>query len=202
MKDEDQSKGERRAQIMEAAVQEFQKHGFVATSMDQISAAAGVSKRTLYKYFESKDNLFRSIIVGLADEITNTLAIPYDPERDIRTQLTELGWAQGQILTSPNIMRTAQMLIGESFRTPELGAELREKIDKTAGIIAFLDAAAADGALQIEDTDTAAEEFLALIKSKAFWPVVFGAEIVSHDGMRTIIDACVAMMLARYAPRK
>ncbi len=201
MKDDDPAKSQKTARIIEAAVHEFQAHGFNAASMDQISARAGVSKRTLYKYFESKDNLFRSIITWLADQITDTLVLDYDPSRDVRSQLQELAWLEGNLLTSPSVMRTAQMLIGESFRTPDLGTELRQKIDKTSGVIAFLEGAAADGTLNIKDTGAAAEEFMALMKAKAFWPVVFGAEIVSRDEMHEIVEACVAMMIARYGER-
>ncbi|MEM9638070.1 MAG: helix-turn-helix domain-containing protein, partial [Pseudomonadota bacterium] len=49
MENTDTARCSKRAQIIEAAVQEFQDNGFAAASMDVISARAGVSKRTLYK---------------------------------------------------------------------------------------------------------------------------------------------------------
>ena len=45
---------EKREQIYQAAVDEFLERGFREASMDQISARAGASKRTVYKHFESK----------------------------------------------------------------------------------------------------------------------------------------------------
>ena len=199
MKDEDPVRHNKRLQIIEAAVKEFQEKGFFAASMDQISNRASVSKRTLYKYFESKDNLFRSIIAELSDRISVTMALEYDPALDIRTQLTNLAMAEGTLLTSPEFMGMCRMLIGESFRSPELVASMQVKIDKTSSVIAFLKAADAHGTLQVEKPEAAAEEFLALIKSKAFWPVVFGADVVSQSEMDDIIQGCVEMMLARYA---
>ncbi|UOT01583.1 TetR/AcrR family transcriptional regulator [Rhodococcus opacus] len=50
------SKSERtRARIQSAAVQLFVEHGYNATTVDQISAAAGVSHMTFFRHFPSKD---------------------------------------------------------------------------------------------------------------------------------------------------
>jgi len=46
-----------RAEIVEAAMVLFTANGFDATSMDQIANAAGVSRRTIYRYFATKDDL-------------------------------------------------------------------------------------------------------------------------------------------------
>jgi len=198
---QDPKRHAKRRQIIDAAVQEFQEKGFAAASMDQISNRASVSKRTLYKYFESKDNLFRSIVAELSERITDTMAIEYDPQRDIAAQLTDLALAEGTLLTSRDFMGMCRMLIGEAFRSPELAASMQVKIDKTSSVIAFLRAATEHGTMKVENPENAAEEFLALIKSKAFWPVVFGADVVSQDEMAQIVTACVEMMLARYVPR-
>ena len=56
---------QRRAQILEAAQTVFTERGLAAATMDQVAAAAEVSKGTLYLYFRSKDELF----MGLASEV-------------------------------------------------------------------------------------------------------------------------------------
>jgi AcrR family transcriptional regulator len=53
---------ERRGQILEAAAVVFAHSGFHDTRMDDIAAEAGVSKGTLYWYFESKDDLIQSLL--------------------------------------------------------------------------------------------------------------------------------------------
>ena len=51
-----QQQAERKyAAILKAAVAAFRKNGYASTSMDQIAADAGVSKRTVYNHFPSKD---------------------------------------------------------------------------------------------------------------------------------------------------
>ncbi|MCA9829287.1 MAG: TetR family transcriptional regulator [Dehalococcoidia bacterium] len=47
----------RRAEIVDVAIQLFAVRGFDETSMSDVAEAAGVSRRTLYRYFETKDDL-------------------------------------------------------------------------------------------------------------------------------------------------
>ena len=56
--------GAKRRQIMEGARQVFLSGGFDGASMNDVARAAGVSKGTLYAYFNSKDELFEAIIRG------------------------------------------------------------------------------------------------------------------------------------------
>jgi len=55
-------KEQRKAQIMNAALEMFIQHGIQNTTMDQVAEQAGLSKGTLYLYFKSKDDLFFQII--------------------------------------------------------------------------------------------------------------------------------------------
>lgn len=55
---------ERRAQIMQAALACFTRKGYNNTTMDDIAAESGLSKGTLYWYFESKDDLFAAAITS------------------------------------------------------------------------------------------------------------------------------------------
>lgn len=52
----------KRAAIVDAAIEAFLASGYDATSMDRIAAHAGVSKRTVYNHFPSKDALFVAIL--------------------------------------------------------------------------------------------------------------------------------------------
>jgi len=186
------------AQIIEAGVAEFQEKGFAAASMDRISAQAEVSKRTLYKYFESKENLFRSIVIELSNRFAEVLDVRYETGRDIRKQLTELAWAEGRILMMPDVMKMARMVISETLRNPELAAAAQDKLDKTRIFIAMMRDAADDGQLKIDDAERAGQEFIGLIKSRAFWPMVFSGSVLTEAEMTAVIENSVEMMLSRY----
>ncbi|HZD67772.1 MAG TPA: TetR/AcrR family transcriptional regulator [Actinomycetes bacterium] len=55
-------RAERREQILAAATQAFARAGFAATSLDDIAAAAGVSRAILYRHFDSKTDLYRAVL--------------------------------------------------------------------------------------------------------------------------------------------
>ncbi|MBO9410304.1 MULTISPECIES: TetR/AcrR family transcriptional regulator [unclassified Ruegeria] len=186
------------AQIIEAAVAEFQEKGFAAASMDRVSARAEVSKRTLYKYFESKENLFRSIVIELSNRFAGVLDIRYEKGRDIREQLIELAWAEGRILMLPEVMAMSRMVISETLRNPDLAAAAQGKLDKTSIFVSMLKDAAEDGQLRIDDPQSAGQEFIGLIKAKAFWPMVFTGSVLSEAEMTATIDSSVEMILSRY----
>lgn len=188
------------AQIIDAALSEFQDKGFAAASMDRISARAEVSKRTLYKYFESKDNLFRSIVLELSGRFSDLSGFRYEKGRDIREQLTELAWAEGRILMSQDVMAMARMIMSETLRNPDLAAEAQRNLDKTPVFIDLLREAARDGKLQIDDPDRAGHEFIGLIKSRAFWPMVFTGCVLTLSEMTDTIENSVEMMMCRYGP--
>ena len=59
-----ESSGDRREQILRAAMVCFAKRGFHQTSMHDISAEAGISVGLIYRYFENKD----AVISAMADE--------------------------------------------------------------------------------------------------------------------------------------
>jgi TetR/AcrR family transcriptional regulator len=57
-----------RARIVDVAIDMFSRQGFRATSMNEIAAAVGLSKPTLYHYFASKEKLLVAIYAGVLDE--------------------------------------------------------------------------------------------------------------------------------------
>ncbi len=52
----------RPAELTAAALELFVEKGFAATRLDEVAARAGVSKGTLYLYFDSKEELFKAVV--------------------------------------------------------------------------------------------------------------------------------------------
>src|SRR6202046_1608099 len=61
-------KAERPQEIIEAAFAEFSRNGYATTTLDQIAERAGVTKGTIYVYFENQEHLF----ISRVREITKT----------------------------------------------------------------------------------------------------------------------------------
>lgn len=65
---------ERRASILDGAGAAFADAGFTATSMETIAASAGVSKLIVYRHFDSKEELYRSVIEQVAARLAAVFA--------------------------------------------------------------------------------------------------------------------------------
>ncbi len=185
-------------QIFQAAVEEFLENGFLSASMDRISARASASKRTVYKHFESKEKLFQELIRRHWAKFSETLDVTYEKNRDIRDQLLALGHAEGRLMTSPEFMATSRLVLSEILRSPELVEENQKKTHFNAAFEQMLREASDDGQLTIANPAEAADEFISLIKGKAFWPVVFGAPVVETEEMARIVENAVEMIIRRY----
>src|SRR5690349_4791847 len=70
-----------RAAVVEAARELFLRKGYASTTMEEIAAAAGLTKRTLYNNYPDKETLFRQIV-------TETLAFAETFARGLREEFT------------------------------------------------------------------------------------------------------------------
>ncbi|PTS76575.1 helix-turn-helix domain-containing protein, partial [Stenotrophomonas sp. HMWF023] len=80
----------KREAIVRAAVEEFRSAGYEATSMDRIAAVAGVSKRTVYNHFPSKEELFALILEELWQSSVASVELPYRADQPLEVQLLQL----------------------------------------------------------------------------------------------------------------
>src|ERR1700691_989505 len=66
-------KAERPQEILEAAFTEFSRNGYATTTLDQIAERAGVTKGTIYVYFDNKEHLFMSMVRELMKVTLDTV---------------------------------------------------------------------------------------------------------------------------------
>jgi AcrR family transcriptional regulator len=71
-----------RGRLVEAACEVFARDGFIDARITDISATAGVAHGTFYTYFESKDDIFRSVVQRLQVEMSRDEAeqVEVDPD--------------------------------------------------------------------------------------------------------------------------
>ncbi len=74
-------KEERPGEILAAALEAFSAHGYAATRLEDVAALAGVTKGTIYVYFDTKEKLFQEMVTHYLDGIrdgADTLIINTD----------------------------------------------------------------------------------------------------------------------------
>ena len=64
--------------IIRAAKKEFIEYGFSGENMARITFSSGVSKRTLYRHFESKSVLFESVLIVINDSVSKNELYRFD----------------------------------------------------------------------------------------------------------------------------
>jgi len=69
--------------IENAAREDFLEHGFTKTSMRNIAKKAQISTSNIYNYFESKDNLFYSLLDPVYKKIKNLLSNLFETEKNL-----------------------------------------------------------------------------------------------------------------------
>jgi AcrR family transcriptional regulator len=195
----------KRQQILDGAKRVFLSRGFDGASMDEIARAAGVSKGTLYVYFENKEHLFASLIEQERTQQAETLFRLDHDDHDVGSVLTRLGIGFLNFMTVPGALSSFRVVIGIAERMPEIGEEFYQ-VGPSVGVAklkAYLDAQVAVGALVIDDTQLAAFQFLDLCLTSVMKPLLFCVSIeISQERRRYVIGKAVEVFLASYGPER
>src|ERR1700710_1094638 len=127
----------KRAAVIAAAIEEFLAAGFDATSMDRVAARAGVSKRTVYNHFPSKEALFAAILRQLWDSSDTGEAPAYSNSQPLRAQLLRLLLKKLSLLNNEAFLSLARVAIAAGIHSPgprgDIGAPLGEGAEEPAG---------------------------------------------------------------------
>ena len=160
-----------RAAVVDAARTLFLRQGYAGTTMEQIAAAARLTKRTVYNNYGDKDALFRQVVAdvlayaeafarGLHEEFTAGVTAA-----NLRATLDDLARRLALGIVRPEVNALRRRLIGEARAFPRLGAEY---FDRAPGQV--LDALASGFAqldrrrlLRIDNPRRAAAHFAYLV---------------------------------------
>ncbi len=193
----------KREAILQAAIAEFRSSGFEITSMDKIAATAGVSKRTVYNHFPSKEELFAEILNRLWNSITAEQDMPYSPQKPLREQLQTLLQAKLHMLADENFLDLARIAIAATIHSPERAQDMVSRMgQREEGLTAWIRQAQADGRLKPAEPAFAAQQMHGLLKTFAFWPQVsMGQPSLTQDEQAQVIESALDMFLSRYQAR-
>jgi len=196
--------GAKRRQIMDGARAVFLAQGFDAASMGEIARAAGVSKGTLYVYFENKEQLFEAIVHEQCEVQAEGLFDLDTGDGDIEAVLTRLGIRFVGFLCQPDKASPLRTVIAIADRMPEIGRKFYET-GPACGIsmlASYLKAQTDAGVLAVEDCEVAAAQFLDACQSTLFKPVLFNfAPPPPPERIEHVVRIAVRTFLAAYLVR-
>lgn len=122
-------KDARPQELLAAALDLFVERGFAATRLDDIAKNAGVSKGTLYLYFSSKEELFKTVVrenvvpmIGQAEEIVEQFT---GNSADLFREII-MGWWQA--VGNTHLSGLSKLMIAEASNFPELAQFYNEEV--------------------------------------------------------------------------
>ncbi len=195
----------KRRAILAAATEAFLRSGYLGASMDDIAAAAAVSKQTIYKQFASKEALFLAVVTSLTHEAADTVHNDApDPVAagEVAGYLEAYALRQLTVVLTPKLMQLRRMVIGETSRFPELGRALYENGPGRAmtAFAAALTRLSARGFLKVADADVAAAQFNWLVMGAPVnAAMLLGDDAVGDaPALRRHAEGAVRVFLAAY----
>lgn len=108
-------------EIIEAAANVFGEHGFARARLEDVARQAGVSKGTVYLYFDSKETLFREMVrakivtaVAKAEEFARTYT---GSARELLVEMVRGYW---QLMRQEEMVRISRLCVSELGSFPEI----------------------------------------------------------------------------------
>lgn len=189
-------------QIFDGARQVFLASGFDGASMNDVSRAAGVSKGTLYVYFNSKEALFEALIRHDRNRQAEQLCQFDADNHDVRAVLFRFGCDLGEIMTQPTHIAHLRTVMGVVPKNPQIGRAFYEAGPLVAirKLSSYLQAQVLSGDLVIDDAEYAAQLFLEMCKASVYLKVLLG--VIEQPGpalIRANISRAVEGFLKIYA---
>lgn len=196
---------DKRRQILDGARAVFMASGFDGASMGEVARVAGVSKGTLYVYFDSKEDLFEALTLEAKRGLAEALFTLDADDPDVCGVLTRLGHSYLTEMIRPDHVALIRMVIGATEKFPRFGQAFYEAgpAQGVARLAAYLDTQVSTGRLRQADTELAAKHFLHLCQAGLLTRLLFAAGgPVSPDEIRPRVGEAVRVFFAGYGPER
>ena len=191
-------RAERRALIEDAATRLFAQRGYAATSVEDIVAAAGVSKPMLYRHFDSKRELCVALLERYRDELVSAPLERFAADGHWRRQISAMGDAWlGWVEDHPD---AARLLLTPIHGDPEVERAQRTLHERQARTqAALLRELAPD--LDEAEAEPLGEVLRANHVAVALWRLEH-PDVERDVALRVLLRVPEALLLSLGAPRQ
>ena len=183
---------ERRAAIVEAAMEEFIARGFAATRLDDIAKRAGVAKGTIYLHFKDKESMFeelvRIVIVPVVERLT---ALP-PPTGTVRELVETFAGTFLKEVINTRRGDLVRLIVAEGPRFPAVADfYYREVVSRgIAAMRALIELGIARGEIQQKDLARYPQIMVAPAMIAVIWQSLFArhAPLDAQEMLRVHLD--------------
>jgi TetR/AcrR family transcriptional regulator, mexJK operon transcriptional repressor len=182
--------------ILDAAQELFLSQGFEATSLNQIAARAGATKRTLYVKVGDKAELFAAVVRRMLNDRRRRLS-DADVAGGTRERLKRFGENLLAIGLDPDVLRLYRLIVAEAPRFPALANLMEEQVAHGARrhLADLLRDEVERGRLWVADLETAAQLFVVMVMGPPQQAVLFGLQPWGRARRVAWVDAAVGLFL-------
>jgi len=195
-----------RAALVDAARTLFLRKGYAGTTMEEIAALAGLTKRTVYNNYADKDALFTQIVVEVtayAEAFARRLHAEFTvgiTAANLRATFDDLGRRLALGIVRPEVVALRRLLIGEARGFPALATEYFDRapgqvIDALASGFEYLGQV---GLLRVADPRRAAAQFAYLVAGEPLDRAMLVGTVPPTEHVIACAREGVETFLARY----
>jgi AcrR family transcriptional regulator len=165
-------KDARPGELLAAALEQFVEKGYAATKLEDVARRAGVTKGTMYLYFESKEALFKAVVranvLPRLEHAEQLVAAHQGNARDLLVQFLR-GWMD--TLYHTPLSGLAKLVISESANFPEVARFFHEEVvDRKHRLMrGILERGVASGEFRAMDVENVARVLRAPAILAAVW---------------------------------
>jgi AcrR family transcriptional regulator len=182
--------GERRAQILRAALEVFSRRGFHGATIREIASTAGLAEGTIYLYFPSKQDVLRGVIGLIAED-----SPPPAPEQFARgdDEGFVLAFVRSRVQTLARHASFIRLVVHEADLHEDVRREFFQRLSTpfVGRFRAYLEARVAEGAFRPVNTELTASICFRMVMS-----YVMTQHVLAFAGVRYNDDEYLGEMAA------
>jgi AcrR family transcriptional regulator len=190
--------------IVAAATRLFLERGFGAVSMDELAAAAGVARRTLYNQFDSKEEIFREMLQRVSGQLEHAFPPGIETQGDVEAVLRLVGRMILRLHKNRDYLGFLRMVVADSRQFPWIAEEFAAIMDpQTERLVRLLAHLTSMGVLNCRNPMLAAHQFMGALNDLSLWPWMLGRERIPVPD-EELVEETIQMFLQHYraAPAK
>ena len=191
-------RGGSREAIVDAAQRLFLERGFGSVSMDELAEAAGLSRRTLYNQFASKEEIFREMLLRASRQLESAFPPGIETQGEVEEVLRRIARLILQLHKNPEYLGFLRMVVADTRQFPWIAEEFAAVMDpQTERLIRLLAHLTSMGVLNCRNPILAAHQFMGALNDLSLWPWMLGRGRLPIPD-EEVVEETIRMFLEHY----